>query len=117
MNDKKYAEKQVYKVLIKAPIDKVWSELVDTSRPRPFFWNGSWDTPAFAAGSPYRVSSNQGSDALKPRSAAPGLPELLLDVGPQVVRGEPDVRERTRGRGDRHATTPTRSWAQVMKPL
>ncbi len=60
MNDKKYAEKQVYKVLIKAPIDKVWSELVDTSRPRPFFWNGSWDTPSFAAGSPYRVSSNHG---------------------------------------------------------
>lgn len=60
MNDTKYAEKQVYKVVIKAPIDKVWSELVDTSRPRPFFWNGSWDTPLFAAGSPYRVSSNQG---------------------------------------------------------
>lgn len=60
MNDTRYAEKQVYKVLIKAPIERVWSELVDTSRPRPFFWNGSWDTPSFDAGSPYRVSSNQG---------------------------------------------------------
>jgi len=60
MNDQKYAEKQVYKVLIKAPIDKVWSELVDTTRPRPFFWNGSWDTAAIAAGNAYRVSSNQG---------------------------------------------------------
>jgi uncharacterized protein YndB with AHSA1/START domain len=60
MNDTKYAEKQVYKVLINAPIEKVWSELVDMTSPRPFFWNGSWDTPALAAGSPYRVSSNQG---------------------------------------------------------
>ena len=60
MNNTKYAEKQVYKVLINAPIDKVWSELVDTARPRPFFWNGSWDTPELAAGNPYRVSSNQG---------------------------------------------------------
>lgn len=60
MNDTKYADKQVYRVLIKAPIETVWSELVDTTKPRPFFWNGSWDTPAFAAGNPYRVASNQG---------------------------------------------------------
>jgi uncharacterized protein YndB with AHSA1/START domain len=60
MNDRKYAEKQVYKVLINAPIETVWSELVDTTRPRPFFWNGSWDTPELAAGNPYRVASNQG---------------------------------------------------------
>lgn len=60
MNDGKYADKQVYRVFINAPIETVWSELVDTTRPRPFFWGGSWDTPAFAAGNPYRVSSNQG---------------------------------------------------------
>ena len=60
MNDKQYGEKQIYRVLIDAPIDTVWSELVDTTRPRPFFWNGSWDTPGFTAGSPYRVSSNNG---------------------------------------------------------
>jgi uncharacterized protein YndB with AHSA1/START domain len=60
MNTNKYAEKQVYKVLIEAPIETVWSELVDTTKPRPFFWNGSWDTPEFAAGNPYRVASNQG---------------------------------------------------------
>ena len=60
MNDTRYAEKQVYKVMINAPIDRVWSELVETTKPRPFFWNGSWDTPAFAAGSPYRVASNEG---------------------------------------------------------
>jgi uncharacterized protein YndB with AHSA1/START domain len=60
MNDTVYAEKQVYKVLISAPIETVWSELVDTTRPRPFFWNGTWDTQVFAAGNPYRMSSNQG---------------------------------------------------------
>ena len=60
MNGRKYAEKQVYRVLINAPIETVWSELVDTTRPRPFFWNGSWDTPELAAGNPYRVASNQG---------------------------------------------------------
>ena len=60
MNDKQYGEKQVYRVLIDAPIDTVWSELVDTTQPRPFFWNGSWDTPALEPGNPYRVASNQG---------------------------------------------------------
>ena len=60
MNDRKYAEKQVYKVTINAPIETVWSELVETTKPRPFFWNGSWDTPALAAGNPYRVASNEG---------------------------------------------------------
>ena len=35
MNDQNYAAKQVYKVLIKAPIDKVWSELVGSGLPAP----------------------------------------------------------------------------------
>lgn len=60
MSDNSYAEKQMYRVFIDAPIETVWSELVNTAQPRPFFWNGSWDTPEFAAGSPYRVSSNHG---------------------------------------------------------
>lgn len=60
MSNDEYAEKQIYRALINAPIDTVWSELVDQNRPRPFFWNGSWDTPEFAAGNPYRVSSNGG---------------------------------------------------------
>ena len=60
MKDNNYAEKQVYRVLINAPIETVWSELVNTTTPRPFFWNGSWDTPEFAVGNPYRLASNQG---------------------------------------------------------
>lgn len=60
MNDKKYADKQVYKVLINAPIETVWSELVNTTSPRPFFWNSSWDTKAMASGNAYRMVSNGG---------------------------------------------------------
>ncbi len=60
MNDKKYAERGVYKVLIRAPIDTVWSELVKTTSPRPFFWNSSWDTRAMAAGNAYRMVSSNG---------------------------------------------------------
>lgn len=60
MNDKKYGERAVYKVLIKAPIETVWSELIDTTRPRPFFWNSRWDTPALKAGYAYRMLSKDG---------------------------------------------------------
>lgn len=60
MNDKKYVDKQIYRVLIEAPIETVWSELVDQTKPRPFFWNGSWDTPDFTPGKPYRISANDG---------------------------------------------------------
>lgn len=58
MNDNNYAEKQVYRVMIDAPIERVWSELVNTASPRPFFWNSRWDTPEMAAGNPYRMASN-----------------------------------------------------------
>ena len=60
MKDNNYAEKQIYKVMIDAPVETVWSELVDMTRPRPFFWNSTWETPAMAPGNPYRVSSNGG---------------------------------------------------------
>ena len=60
INNKTYAEKQVYRVMINAPIQRVWSELVNTSAPRPFFWNSSWDSPEMAAGNPYRMISNKG---------------------------------------------------------
>jgi len=60
MNETQYAEKQVYRVVIDAPIETVWAELVDTARARPFFWNGTWDSPALEPGNPYRVTSNKG---------------------------------------------------------
>ena len=60
MTDNDYADKEIYKVHINAPIETVWSELVKTASPRPFFWNGEWDTPEFAPGNPYRISANGG---------------------------------------------------------
>lgn len=60
MTEKKYADRAVYKAIIKAPIETVWSELVNTAAPRPFFWNARWDTPAMQAGAPYRMLSKDG---------------------------------------------------------
>ncbi len=60
MEDKKFADRAVYKVFIKAPIETVWSELIKTSSPRPFFWNSSWDAKDMAPGNAYRMVSNGG---------------------------------------------------------
>jgi uncharacterized protein YndB with AHSA1/START domain len=60
MTQPDHAEKQVFKVQIDAPIERVWAELVNTTTPRPFFWNGTWDSPEFAPGNPYRISANGG---------------------------------------------------------
>ena len=59
MTEGKYLEKQIYRVMIDAPIETVWSELVNTEKPRPFFWNGSWDTD-FTPAEPYRITMNNG---------------------------------------------------------
>ena len=58
MNDNHYAEKQIYRVVINAPIETVWSELVNTASPRPFFWNSKWDAKQMAPGERYRMLSN-----------------------------------------------------------
>ena len=60
MSEPKYAGKQIYRVQINAPIETVWSELIDQTRPRPFFWNGSWDAAEIAAGEAYRIAANGG---------------------------------------------------------
>jgi uncharacterized protein YndB with AHSA1/START domain len=60
MQNKTFAERAIYKVIIKAPIETVWSELVNTATPRPFFWNSSWDAKDMAPGNAYRMVSNGG---------------------------------------------------------
>ncbi|MEO1251694.1 MAG: SRPBCC domain-containing protein [Pseudomonadota bacterium] len=60
MTDDRYAEKQIYRVMINAPVETVWSELVNTTKPRPFFWNGSWDAAEMAAGAAYRIAAAGG---------------------------------------------------------
>ncbi len=58
--NKKYAERSLYRVRIAAPIETVWSELINTASPRPFFWNSSWDAKAMSPGNAYRVVSSDG---------------------------------------------------------
>jgi uncharacterized protein YndB with AHSA1/START domain len=60
MQNKTFAERAIYKVIIKAPIETVWSELVNTATPRPFFWNSIWDAKDMAPGNAYRMVSNGG---------------------------------------------------------
>lgn len=60
MQEKKFVDRAIYKVLVKAPIETVWSELVEAQKPRPFFWNSRWDTPGFKPGAPYRMISADG---------------------------------------------------------
>jgi len=55
-----FADREIYKVLINAPIETVWSELIKTTSPRPFFWNSSWDAKDLAPGNNYRMVSNGG---------------------------------------------------------
>ncbi len=57
MADGQHAEKQIYRVIIKAPIETVWSELVKQASPRPFFWNSSWDAAKIAPGERFRMLS------------------------------------------------------------
>lgn len=59
-DDQQYAERAFYSVLIKAPIETVWSELIDSTSPRPFFWNSRWDAKEMAPGNDYRVVSADG---------------------------------------------------------
>ena len=60
MQDKKFADRAIYKVLVKAPIETVWSELIKTTSPRPFFWNSSWDARDMSPGNAYRMVSSDG---------------------------------------------------------
>jgi len=57
-------DRQVYEVLIAAPIEDVWSELVNTASPRPFFFDARCETPGMEIGSPYRMVSRDGKSAV-----------------------------------------------------
>ncbi len=56
MNEKN-ENKQIYRVIINAPIERVWSEIVNTTSPRPFFYDALCDTPGLEPGAPYRMVS------------------------------------------------------------
>ena len=65
MNDDKNQSKSIYKVIINAPIDKIWSELIRVNSPRPFFFGGVCNTPdnILQLGTPFRMDSPNGKYA------------------------------------------------------
>lgn len=63
MSDNKFADRQVYRIHINAPVESVWSEIVNTTSPRPFFFGAVCDTPGFEPGAPYRMISKNGKYA------------------------------------------------------
>lgn len=50
----------VFRVLINAPIDKVWAELTRTEVILPFFFNATCDTPTLKEGAPVRMRTGNG---------------------------------------------------------
>ncbi len=56
----KFAEKAIYTVVINAPIETVWSELVKTNSPLPFFFGSVCETPGLSPGAPIRMRSPNG---------------------------------------------------------
>jgi uncharacterized protein YndB with AHSA1/START domain len=50
-------KRNVYKVFIAAPIEVVWSEIVNTTSPRPFFFNARFEPAALETGQRYRMVS------------------------------------------------------------
>ncbi len=56
------AEAAYYRVLIRAPIHKVWAELTRTDAVLPFFFNGVCRSPGLAVGAPMRMQSKDGKN-------------------------------------------------------
>ena len=53
-------ERDYFRVVIRAPIHKVWAELTRTDSTLPFFFNSTCRTPGLAVGAPIRMVSKNG---------------------------------------------------------
>jgi uncharacterized protein YndB with AHSA1/START domain len=60
MNNSKVANKQVYRVVIEAPIEKVWNTLTKTGEVLPFFFSSVLHTTSLGPGAPIRMRSPNG---------------------------------------------------------
>jgi uncharacterized protein YndB with AHSA1/START domain len=60
MTDDDTSSKRVYQVLIDAPIDKVWSELVKQDEALPFFFGAVCDCDDMRVGAPFAMRSTNG---------------------------------------------------------
>lgn len=91
----KTADKAVYEVTIRAPIEKVWAELTRTEMVLPFFFNAKCVTTGLAPGAPIRMRSKNDKytsvvgEVLEwdpPRCYAHTFRFTTLDDPPCVVR-------------------------------
>jgi uncharacterized protein YndB with AHSA1/START domain len=91
------AETARYRVIIRAPIHKVWAELTRTGSVLPFFFNGVCRTPGLAVGAPMRMQSKDGKNTSvagevlefdPPHRYAHSFKFTNLDDPPCVVRYE-----------------------------
>lgn len=57
------ADRQYFRVVIRAPIHKVWAELTRCDSVLPFFFNSCCATPGLAPGAPVRMLSKDGKYA------------------------------------------------------
>ncbi len=53
-------EQAVFKVMIAAPIEQVWSRLTNTHDVLPFFFNSRIDTHGLKPGAPFRMRTKNG---------------------------------------------------------
>ena len=51
---------EVFRVMINAPVDRVWAELTRTEVILPFFFNAKCDCPELKTGAPVRMRSKNG---------------------------------------------------------
>ena len=52
--------KRIARIIIHAPIETVWAELIETNRPRPFFFGAECRTTELSEGAPMRMTSPNG---------------------------------------------------------
>ncbi|NKC01207.1 MAG: hypothetical protein GKR90_22295 [Pseudomonadales bacterium] len=60
MSESKPSDKRIYRTIINAPIEKVWSELVKTDEVLPFFFGAVCDCPEFEVGASFAMRSKNG---------------------------------------------------------
>ena len=59
-SDTEASDKSYFRIVIRAPIDRVWAELTRTDTVLPFFFNGVCKTPGLAVDAPIRMQSKDG---------------------------------------------------------
>ena len=60
MSESEQSKREQFRIVIRAPIHKVWAELTRTESVLPFFFNGTCKTPGLEVGAPIRMVTKDG---------------------------------------------------------